>query len=239
LTAGPGITIASDTISIGLSIGPGLSLSSNTLSSTIIQPTAGTGISISSNTISSTIVQPTAGTGITIVSNTISASASAIPAGTLIAFAGAACPDGYTAADGTAKSISGTYASLWAAVGITWGATISGNFYVPDMRGVFPKGSGTTARAVGKDASGNYYAATLGTYYTDKMQGHYHYKDPANKSEYYMTTTAGGVSNVAGTQELLTGNSTGDPQADATNGTTRTGHTTEPQSAGVLYCIKY
>jgi hypothetical protein len=51
----------------------------------------------------------------------------------------------------------------------------SGNIvYTPDFRGVSPIGAGTTDRVAGKDSDGNYYAATLGTYYTDTLQYHAH-----------------------------------------------------------------
>ena len=46
----------------------------------------------------------------------------------------------------------------------------------PDFRGLIPVGAGTTNRAAGVDAEGNFYTSTLGTYYTDIQQAHFHAK---------------------------------------------------------------
>jgi hypothetical protein len=47
---------------------------------------------------------------------------------------------------------------------------------IPDFRGLLPIGAGTTNRAAGVDAEGNFYTSTLGTYYTDIQQAHFHAK---------------------------------------------------------------
>ena len=111
-----------------------------------------------------------------------------------------------------------------------------------DSRGVFLKGAGTTNRAAGIDASGNAYAGTFRAYAQDKMQGHYH----------HMAGTAsqdGMSSNGTWTDFFMRdGYNNGtysddddcrNPVTDGTNGTPRTGHTTEPQSVGVTMMIKY
>jgi microcystin-dependent protein len=49
----------------------------------------------------------------------------------------------------------GTYAALFAVIGTTFGSADGTHFNVPDMRGVYPKGAGTTNRTLGKDANGN------------------------------------------------------------------------------------
>jgi hypothetical protein len=104
------------------------------------------------------------------------------------------------------------------------------NFNVPDTRGVFTKGAGTTDRAAGKDASGNYYAGTLGVYVQDQMQGHVH---PA------VGSVSGGGNLGAANFEGPMDSSTSGPSNDGVNGTPRTGHTTEPQSLSLTHIIKY
>jgi microcystin-dependent protein len=136
--------------------------------------------------------------------------------------------------DGSTYSITGTYSKLYAVIGTTYGSG-SGYFGLPDMRGVFPKGAGTTNRVAGKDSSGNYYAATLGEYATDKMQGHKHAKNstftPGAPGSMIHSITDGTNNNAS--------ENVGVPVDDGTNGTPRTGHTTEPQSLGLTFIIKY
>lgn len=147
---------------------------------------------------------------------------------------------GHLLCDGSAVSRT-TYADLFAVIGTTYGAgDTTTTFNLPDFRGVYPKGAGTTNRAAGKDASGNFYAATLGTYTTDKMQGHYHtIKD--------MEGGGGSLRNytVSGSPQTNTGAGIAvdlgvlEPITDGTNDTPRTGHTTEPQNLGITFIIKY
>jgi microcystin-dependent protein len=164
------------------------------------------------------------------------------PAGSMIMYGGATAPTGWLLCDGSAISRT-TYASLFAVLSTTYGAgDTTTTFNVPDMRGVFPKGAGTTARAAGKDANGNYYAGTLGTYLTDKMQGHYH---TVTSYTPWADSIGGKYNLMLGTQAV--GGGWGDitsavsvvaPKTDGTNGTPRAGLTTEPQSLGVTYIIK-
>ena len=74
-------------------------------------------------------------------------------AGIIQMFAGATAPDGWLNCDGSAVSRT-TYATLFAAIGTTWGAGDgSTTFNVPDLRGRAPIGSGTgsglSARTLG------------------------------------------------------------------------------------------
>lgn len=64
-----------------------------------------------------------------------------MPPGTIVAFAGAAAPDGWLLCDGAGFSQS-QYPALYAAIGSTWGGNTS-SFNVPDLRGRTPIGSGT------------------------------------------------------------------------------------------------
>ena len=156
-----------------------------------------------------------------------------LPAGTIIMYGGSTSPTGWLLADGSAVSRT-TYSALFAAMGTTYGAGDgSTTFNLPDFRGLFPKGTGTTNRAAGKDASGNFYSGILGQYAQDKMQGHKH-----SVGTYYGGSGSG---NAQGTpwNNLYATQYTGDPSNDGTNGIPRTAHTTEPQSLGVNFIIKY
>jgi microcystin-dependent protein len=157
------------------------------------------------------------------------------PVGAITMYGAAAAPTGWLLCDGSAVSRS-TYAALYAVIGVTFGAgDASTTFNVPDMRGVFPKGAGTTSRAAGKDANGNYYAGTLGTYLTDKMQGHKHLVPNLTQYVSGRVGTAGAFSKNDGN---INTEYTAVPSTDGTNGTPRTGLTTEPQSLCLSYIIK-
>lgn len=70
----------------------------------------------------------------------VSQLAPAVPAGTVIHVAMAAAPAGYLAANGALVSRA-TYATLFAAIGTTWGAGDgSTTFALPDLRGEFLRG---------------------------------------------------------------------------------------------------
>ena len=156
------------------------------------------------------------------------------PSGTVIMIAMSTPPTGYFLCNGQAVSRT-TYSVLYGLIGTTYGlGDGSTTFNVPDFRGVFPKGAGTTSRTLGKDASGNFYAGTLGTYSTDQFQGHIH-TQPADSNG-----SGGSVVHCDNSTNLGRNNLSGNaPASDGTNGTPRTGHTTEPQSLGINFIIKY
>lgn len=157
-----------------------------------------------------------------------------VPSGAVFPYAGSAAPDHYLMCDGSAVSRT-TYAALFAVIGTTFGTGDgSTTFNLPDLCGVFIKGAGTTDRAAGKDASGNYYSGTLGTYSTDQMQGHLH----NTRNNAANVSPGSGILADVGTA-AATEYACGAPITDGTNGTPRTGHTTEPQSLGLNHIIKY
>jgi len=146
---------------------------------------------------------------------------------------------GWLNCDGSAVSRV-AYTNLFNAIGTNFGVGDgSATFNLPDFRGVFAKGAGTTTRAAGKDGYTNAYAAVLGTYYTDKFQTHRH--APLVQLGYYEggrtynQWPGAGVGQVIGE---LTDSLIGDPKV-APNSTLRSGNLTEPQSLGVNYIIKY
>ena len=155
-------------------------------------------------------------------------------AGAVTMYAGASVPTGWLICDG-ASLLRASYPDLFTAIGTTYGYADGSHFNVPDFRGVFPKGAGTTSRTLGKDANGNFYTATLGTYATDKMQGHTHVQ-----SGRYLAQTGGGSYNwgAGGGSDSLTLLALGGPSTDGSNGTPRTGMTTEPQNVGINFIIK-
>lgn len=164
----------------------------------------------------------------------------ACPTGSMQMYGGATAPSGWLLCDGSAVSRT-TYADLFSVCSTTFGSGDgSTTFNLPDMRGVFPKGAGTTTRAAGVDASGNSYAGVLGTYSQDKLQGHYHYRNTAHSNEYLATDGVGSRPLTGGAAaNLNAGSGTGGLITDGTNGDPRTGHTTEPQSLGVSYIIRH
>jgi len=158
------------------------------------------------------------------------------PVGAITLWGSATAPDGWLLCDGSSLLRAGTYAGLFAVIGTTFGTADGTHFNLPDMRGVFPKGAGTTNRTLGKDANGNYYAGTLGTYLTDKFQGHYHSNTGLAS---YIAGSPAYATNYGGYTTYNNGSGVTYPTADGTNGTPRTGLTTEPQSLGLYYIIKY
>lgn len=169
-----------------------------------------------------------------------------MPSGIVLMYGGSSAPSGWLLCDNktVGDSSSGadytgdTYRDLYDAIQATWGGTYNWSNHdkinLPDMRGIFPKGAGTTDRTLGKDASGNFYAGTLGTYLTDKMQGHKH--QAATQSAGAILYPGSAYAQVH--NSAYTAFDTGNPKTDGTNGTPRTGHTTEPQSAGINFIIK-
>ena len=156
--------------------------------------------------------------------------------GTVTMLGNASTITGHLLCDGSAISRT-TYADLYAVIGTTYGVgDNSTTFNLPDFRGVFPKGAGTTNRVAGVDANGNAYAATLGTYAQDKMQGHHHQSyllTASTTNAHSVNNTGGGTANLCALDEVR------NPTTDGTNGTPRTGMTTEPQNLGISFIIKY
>lgn len=154
------------------------------------------------------------------------------PTGTVVMYTSSTAPSGYYQCDGSTKSRT-TDATLFAIISTSYGVGDgSTTFNLPDFRGIFPKGAGTTTRAAGVDASGNAYAGTLGTYSQDKMQGHIHHVETTASS--LGSVLAADRGSITGVKDLPSNG----PQSDGTNGTPRTGHTTEPQSVGIYFIIK-
>jgi hypothetical protein len=150
-----------------------------------------------------------------------------VPVGTILMFAQATIPDGWLLCDGSTLD-TGThpeYQTLKNLLGATYGAEGK----LPDFRGLFPKGAGTSA------ATPN-YTADLGKFHQDQFQGHRH--SLSNNTLVLRYYGGPGHYNIGDTGERYTLD-VGDPTTDGTNGTPRTGKTTEPQNLGVNFIIKY
>lgn len=139
-------------------------------------------------------------------------------------FARITAPAGFLKANGAAVSRS-TYAALFAAIGITWGAGDgSTTFNLPDLRGEFPRGL--------DDGRGVDAGRALGTAQLDAMQGHIH----AITNQANNLGGGGSGANVASGGTNLT---TSSPLSDGTNGTPRTAAETRPRNVALLACIRF
>jgi microcystin-dependent protein len=155
-----------------------------------------------------------------------------VPAGAVMAFAMNSAPSGWLAADGAAVSRS-TYARLFAAVGTTYGAGDgSTTFALPDLRGIFVRGSGS------QTISGTTYNKTFAAKEGDALQGHQHDALDGTPMQY---STSGRGSGTFSVWFGGTGGTTGHtaPASDGTNGTPRTASETRPANIALLYCIKF
>ena len=140
-----------------------------------------------------------------------------IPAGAVMPFAMNSAPSGWLAADGTAVSRS-TYAALFAAISTTHGAGDgSTTFNLPDLRGIFVRGSGS------QTISGTTYNKAFALKETDELKSHTH----TYGGNSFTSSAPGG---------------TGFTQwyGPITQDTSATGGTeTRPANIALLYCIKF
>jgi microcystin-dependent protein len=172
------------------------------------------------------------------------------PAGMMAPFAGSSAPSGWLSCDGSAVK-SSDYPGLYAAIGTAWGdgtnhqgvledpADPDTDFNLPDLRGMFLRGSG--AHGSQQDAAESPFDGSLvGTYQSDTFQGHQHRLEIRVASGY---TGGGGIT--SGTlddwntiRDYFSGRDDtiialppyGDP---------RVGSETKPASYSVLYIIKH
>jgi microcystin-dependent protein len=152
------------------------------------------------------------------------------PPGTIIAFAGGSAPTGYLFCEGSAYART-TYPNLFAAIGTTWGA---GNgtttFNVPDLRGYFQRGAGTSAR----DPDSPRY---VGTAQTEAFASHTH-TDSGHQHSYTVVTSTAQATGGSGSNyfngSALVNTGTAFAAIQATGGAE-----TRPDNVAVLYCIKF
>jgi microcystin-dependent protein len=159
------------------------------------------------------------------------------PPGAIIAFAGTSAPTGWLACQGQLVSRT-TYAALFAAIGTTWGAGDgSTTFGLPDLRGVFLRGTGTNATGSSSGAVG----PAVGGYATDTYLNHTHTASQASHNHTYTYFQAAGstASGVGGQTPSSTSGTTSSATPAITVDTSTTGGTeTKPKNYGILYIIK-
>lgn len=143
-----------------------------------------------------------------------SAVSAAMPSGAVLPFAMSSAPTGWLKCGGQAVSRT-TYASLFAAIGTTFGTGDgSTTFALPDLRGEFVRGW--------DDGRGVDTGRTFGSFQNDEFESHTH-----SISHYYESNNSG--SNIAGGS----GSSTVSWSTNATGGSE-----TRPRNIALLYCIK-
>ena len=161
------------------------------------------------------------------------------PAGIVAPFAGTSAPSGWLACNGAAVSRT-NYATLFAAIGTTWGAGDgSVTFNVPDLRGMFLRGTGTNATGSSSGAVGQ----AVGSYAADTYLNHNHTaSQPAHSHSYNGVSGSSSYNGGSGgsiTVPNAVGQTTGTAQPAITVDTSTTGGTeTKPKNYGVLYIIK-
>jgi len=95
-----------------------------------------------------------------------------MPVGCIMIYGSSEAPAGWLLCDGLAYNRT-TYADLYAVIGSTYGdGDHSTTFNVPDLRGIFVRGAGTSGKLT--KANGSAFSATLGAYVNDMEQDHYH-----------------------------------------------------------------
>ena len=165
-------------------------------------------------------------------------SADATPAGTVIYSARSTAPTGYLKANGAAVSRS-TYATLFAAIGTTYGAGDgSTTFNVPELRGEFARGL--------DDGRGIDTSRALGSAQAQSYQSHNHtVTDPGHSHGYSSngSNMAGRID--PGVSNAFAGNGIGDVSFAINANTTgitvdNSGSTeTRPRNVALLACIRY
>jgi len=94
-----------------------------------------------------------------------------VPPGCIMPFAGLTnqIPEGWLLCNGESKPKVGTYQKLYEAIGTLWGDD-GGNFKIPDLRGMFLRGSNEGRSDVWKDPD----TRSVGNFQTDSIQSHDH-----------------------------------------------------------------
>jgi hypothetical protein len=154
-----------------------------------------------------------------------------VPAGAVMAFAMNAVPTGWLAANGAAVSRA-TYATLFAAVGTTYGAGDGGTtFNLPDLRGYFVRGAGTNGDGVASGA--------FGAKQQDAFMGHGHGYAPFMNTLSYAIGCCGTGIPVWNANAALVGVPNRLQNGANTFDAPRFANETRPANIAMLYCIKF
>jgi microcystin-dependent protein len=170
-------------------------------------------------------------TGWTSGGSTFLASSGGLNAGDELITAATSCPLGTIPEDGSSL-LRASYPGLFSSIGTTYGSVDGTHFTVPDARGVWERGAGTSGTLV--NSNGAAFVGAQGTNYNDQMQGHIH--DIVNS---FFTNGGGTTQAVPASGPGGVVQTTGAPITDGTNGTPRVGADTHPASISHLHCIRY
>jgi microcystin-dependent protein len=159
-----------------------------------------------------------------------------VPAGAVMPFAMNSAPTGWLAADGAAVSRS-TYATLFAAISTAHGSGDgSTTFNLPDLRGIFVRGSG--AQTISETS----YSGTFAVKQGDQNKAHRHFlfnnDSIANTaiSASLFAAKYGSVTGSSGLNYQINGSSLEPELAPSSeNG----GDESRPANIALLYCIKF
>jgi len=140
-------------------------------------------------------------------------------------------PTGWLKANGAAISRT-TYASLFSAIGTTYGAGDgSTTFNLPDLRGEFPRGW--------DDGRGIDSGRAFGSAQSDSMQGHRHAFTgyAGGNGDNFLTMV--GFSGAAVLRTASTNSGVREEITNGTNGTPRVASETRSRNIALLACIKF
>ncbi len=152
------------------------------------------------------------------------------PAGALVMYGGTSAPTGYLLCDGTSY-LRATYPILFTAIGTAYGTADGTHFNVPDMRGMFPRGTdngaGNDPDASSRTAAnpGGNTGDNVGSFESWATETHHH-----QVTNYANTNPGGGV-----TQATIT---VGAGVANTTNNTGQFSTETRPINVYVNFIIK-
>lgn len=134
-----------------------------------------------------------------------------------------------------------TYADLYAVIATAFGVgNGSTTFNIPDFRGIFPRGAGTSAKL--SRADGAAFAGTLGNYQNDKGHAHIHLtcENWTSNPRYGRTGIASGIGgSYTGAGNYTYAGNVSIPYAYSIYGTPRIGGETNPANLGINFIIKY
>ena len=166
---------------------------------------------------------------------------SLVPAGAVLPFARSTAPSGWLPCDGSEYIKTGTYAALFAAISTSFGETNgsggagSSHFRVPDLRGIFVRGSDS------QTISGTTYSGTFAAKQGDDVKPHNHdITDPGHSHslpESYLSDSGGSRATTSGGTFVFRSVTN-----SATTGITinnSSGTETRPANIALLYCIKF
>jgi microcystin-dependent protein len=166
----------------------------------------------------------------------LNSSVTLVPTGAVMPFAMNSAPSGWLAANGAAVSRV-TYAALFAAIGTTYGVGDgTTTFALPDLRGIFLRGSGS------QTISGITYNKTFGAKETDENKAHRHFIVNDDGATDTIPTNSNfvarrGASTSFSTQNYLLTSTSTNPSLGLTSASGET--ETRPANIALLYCIKF